>query len=145
MKHLILILASLLFTSLCQAKEQNKLNEYIQGLDNTHSMFKKIAAHKDFFIPSYLSQLKKVKGTAKIPANLKYELWRHYSDCHHICEVMHHQSYLLPDNLPIFNILEEAFPGFKKASRMEKGHIMISKGFDFLQTIDPYDELRKKP
>ena len=135
----------MIFSSFCEAKEKASLDVYIEGFETTHNIFKKIASNDQttFHITSYLTQLKLRKDAGELPISLKYDLWRHYLDCHHLCQVLYHQTYNLPEELPIFALLEDAFPGFKKAS-LGEGGIWINRGFDFLETVDPHKDTKQK-
>ena len=144
MKYFIAVALSLILGLPLLSAEEKKLADYVDGLLNSHDLA--IGLHKEdgrpLHITTYLSRLKLKDEDKSIPPELEYDLWRHFLDCHHLCQVFYHQTYWISRDLPIVKIMNDAFPGFK-ASADGEGGVWINKAFDFLQTVDPHKEARQ--
>ena len=145
MRFLISFIAfSCILSSIASAAEE-KLSDYLHGLLDSHELA--VGLHKDegrhLHVTTYLSRLKLKDPAKAIPADLEYDLWRHFCDCHHLCQVFYHQTYWIDRDLPIVGIMNRAFPGFKKAADGEGG-VWIDEGFKFLKTVDPHAKARKQ-
>ena len=123
MRFLISFVVFCILTFSVAFAEEEKLSDYLDGLIDSHELA--VGLHKDegrhLHITTYLSRLKLKDPAKPIPANLEYDLWRHFCDCHHLCQVFYHQTYWIDRELPIIDIMNRAFPGFKKAADGEGG------------------------
>ena len=144
MRLLISFIAFCGLTLSVASAAEEKLSDYLHGLLDSHELA--IGLHKDegrhFHITTYLSRLKLKDPAKPIPADLEYDLWRHFCDCHHLCQVFYHQTYWIGRDLPIVGIMNRAFPGFKKAADGEGG-VWIDEAFKFLKTVDPHAKAKQ--
>ena len=142
--RLIAILFSILVVIGANAQTE-KLNDYIDNLLSSRDLA--VGLHKDgedhLHITTYLSRLKLKDPAKPVPANLEYDLWRHFCDCHHLCQVFYHQTYWIDRDYPIVKIMDDAFTGFTVAADGEGG-VWINRAFEFLQSVDPHEKARRQ-
>ena len=86
-------------------------------------------------IPVYIGKLVPKENRPEFTQRSRYALARHFLDCHHLCQAFYHQTYILGEDLPVFSLLEEAFPGFRSETKREGG-VWLRGVYEFLQTRD---------
>jgi len=140
-KHFLLYF----FCCVSRVQAEEGLEAYLDGFLSSHEIAAKLVNETtpSFHIVTYLEGLNLKDTSRAIPANLEYDLWRHFCDCHHFCQIFYHQTYIIDKELPVVKILDSAFNGFEKAATGEGG-VWVNKGFEFLQTIDPHEKARQE-
>lgn len=111
MNHLLLIALVLLVPILANADDPDKvdhLDSVVSGLLSSREI-----VIKDLHPVSYLTSLKVRDSAVILNGWQRYELARMLLDCHHLCQALMHQGYMVTADAPIIKLAQSNFAGFE--------------------------------